>query len=80
MSIEHVAHLPSISRRRLAAAAIAVAVAVSPALPLTSEIGVTANAATTTKQSWRLTPGVKLTRIRYPETPNEVRVLTILPQ
>ena len=80
MSIEHVAHLPMISRRRLAAAAIAVAVAVSPALPLTSEIVVTANAATTTKQSWRLTPGVKLTRIRYPETPNEVRVLTVLPQ
>ena len=79
MSIPHVVPVGTSARRRLVAVAIALAVAAS-LFPWTAEIGVTAQAAATTIQSWRIAPGVKLTRIRYPDTPNEVRVLTILPQ
>ncbi len=53
---------------------------VASLIPWTPSIGVTARAAAASKQSWRLAPGVTLTRIRYPDTPNEVRVLTIVPQ
>jgi hypothetical protein len=50
-------------------------VVATASIPWTGTIGVTANAAAITTQTWRISPGVKLTRIRYPEKPNEVRVL-----
>ena len=77
--MEHVARFRTHTTRRFAAALTAVVVAAT-LLPLTSSIGVSASAAATTKQTWKLGPGVKLTRIRYPETPNEVRIVTLLPQ
>ena len=70
---------PRFDRRRLAAVLLAFVLAAT-LVPWSSEIGVKARAADTVTQTWRLGRGVKLTRIRYPDTPNEVRVLTILPQ
>jgi Phosphodiester glycosidase len=69
----------TLSVRRLTAAFLALGVAAT-LVPWSSGIGVHAQAADTTKQTWKLGRGVKLTRIRYPETPNEVRVLTLIPQ
>jgi Phosphodiester glycosidase len=66
--------------RRTMGLATAALVAMSTLVPWNATIGVTASAANVSKSSWKLGPGVKLTRIRYPNTPNEVRVLTILPQ
>jgi hypothetical protein len=79
MSTEHVAKVRLVTPRRFAAVVTAVVVGAT-LLPLTSPIDVTANAAATTTQTWKIGRGVKLTRIRYPDTPNEVRVVTLLPQ
>jgi hypothetical protein len=49
-------------------------------VPWTGSVGVTARAAAASRQSWKIAPGVKLTRVRYPNVPNEVRILTIFPQ
>jgi hypothetical protein len=66
--------------RRAFGSVVAIAVATSIAIPWSATVGVTAHAAPTTTQKWKLSTGVTLTRIRYPDTPNEVRILTILPQ
>jgi hypothetical protein len=58
----------------------AVVVLAATLTPWTGTIGVTASAADVTKRTWKIGPGVKLTRIRYPNVPNEVRVLAIQPQ
>ena len=60
-------------------AVLAVLVASALVVSWSASIGVT-GAADTTTRTWKIAPGVKLTRIRYPNVPNEVRVLTILPQ
>jgi phosphodiester glycosidase len=48
-------------------------------VPWSGTVGVTAHAGVVSSSSYRLAPGVKLTKIRY-GTPNQVRILTILPQ
>jgi hypothetical protein len=62
----------------LATAAIVALLATS--LPWSASIAVTARAADVTRRTWKIAPGVKLTRVKYANTPNEVRILTILPQ
>ncbi len=69
----------SVSRRALWVTT-ATMIAVATLVPWSSTIGMHARAADVTKRTWRLAPAVKLTRIRYRNTPNEVRILTILPQ
>ena len=69
-------HVPA----RTMGAVIAVLVLAATLVPWNASIGVTADAAATTRQTWKIAPGVKLTRIRYPNVPNEVRILTIFPQ
>jgi len=66
--------------RRTMGLATAAFVAVASLVPWNATIGVTAQAADVARSSWKLAPGVKLTRIRYRNVPNEVRVLTIDPQ
>src|SRR5687767_2931626 len=66
--------------RRTMGLATAAFVATTTLVPWNATIGVTAQAADFARSSWNLAPGVKLTRIRYRNVPNEVRVLTIDPQ
>jgi hypothetical protein len=69
------------ARRTASRTAVVTAmVVVAATLPWGRTVGVTARAADTTKQTWKIAAGVKLTRVRYPNVPNEIRILTILPQ
>jgi hypothetical protein len=65
---------------RLISATVGVlAVALSGFVTSTATVPVRANAAAITRSSWSLGTGIRLTRIRYPDAPNEVRILTITP-
>lgn len=66
--------------RRVVGLAIAAGVASAAVVPWTTTVGVTAQAASVSKVRYKLATGVTMTRIRYANTPNEVRVLTVLPQ
>lgn len=65
--------------RKAAGALAALAVSTGAILSFASA-GAPASAATTpTVNGYRLSTGVKLTTIRYPKIPDEVRILTVLP-
>lgn len=67
------------ARRKAVGALTGLAVSAGAILSFAS-VGAPANAATAPSvNSYRLSAGVKLTTIRYPSTPQEVRILTVVP-
>jgi len=68
------------SARRKAVGVLAGLAVSAGAILSFASAGAPANAATTpTVKAYRLSAGVKLTTIRYPKNPQEVRILTVLP-
>lgn len=65
--------------RTIAGALAGAAIIAGALVPWSGTVGVTARADVVSSSRHRLAPGVKLTRIRY-STPNQVRILTVLPQ